>query len=184
MALLLFTLFSLFGQIHAMQAVPLAITWSPPNSRGGRDFLAAIQRAQREAMDAAEAREAEGGHPPPPDNPYGQRIRRQDRRMFKMIPPTVIESNICPYWWLQSQCSSMRDHNPRACSMVHPEFIDYDVSDMPEAREWCWDPELTRGQFQWMVNVQRCRFFARTGTCRWGRSCDKGHANQPTMANI
>ena len=186
-----FVLASVISHPFAMPSQPpLAIEWHGPamTGRGGREFLANLQRLQREAMLVAEERERLEQQRPSdvPDNPFGPRPSRRDRRMFKMLPPTVIASNICPYWFLQMQCTSMKD-NPKPkeayCPMIHPEFIDYDVADLPEAIQWCFDPDDTRGQLQWMVNVQRCRFKARNGWCRWGNACDKGHCSQAEMAN-
>ena len=100
-----------------------------------------------------------------------------------MLPPTVVESNVCPYWFLQMQCTSMRTGSYKFCGMVHPEFIDYDVSEFDEADHWCEDPNFTRGQLQWMVNVQRCRFHAKHGWCKWKDHCEKGHLDQVDMAH-
>ena len=92
--------------------------------------------------------------------------------MFRMLPPTVVESQVCPYWFLQMQCTSMRTDRYKYCGMVHPEFIDYDVSEFSEAERWCQDPNLTRGQLHWMVNVQRGRFFAKHNWCKWEHKCE------------
>ena len=83
--------------------------------------------------------------------------------MYSVLPPTVNEAGVCPYWFLQMQCSSMRTHDPRSCPYLHPEFIDYDVSEMDEADQWCTEdgPEIIRGQLQWMVDT----WPERSGVC-------------------
>ena len=163
---------------HADRARPA--NWLDTPGSSTTSFAAQIRAWQTQAINDHQNVQARRGQ----QDTRGLTNEQRDRlsRMFNMLPPTVVTTGICPHWFCQSQCVSLR--TGANCPWFHPEFIRYDVTTSRFSSEWSalQGAPLTRHQVHWMINVNRCRHDAKhPGTCRNGVGCHKGHMSIQQM---